>query len=85
MSTHQATVPKIAVAYFQRGSNPTGEHPIITAEYHADRGRWVSVRHYRKRVSGAWCRKLGKQGVTHVALCAGGRTADFAIRELIRH
>jgi hypothetical protein len=57
--------------------------PIITAEFRPGRG-WVRTS-FKKRVSRAWLRKLRAEGVTHVALTAReGRTADFAVAELLR-
>lgn len=81
--THQATTPAVAHGYFTRHPlGPIDEHPIITRVYRPERG-WV-LTGYRKRVSGAWVRKLRAEGVASVELTAGGRRADFTIAELLR-
>jgi hypothetical protein len=82
MTTHQATVPPVAAEYFERYREPGNapEHPVITYEF---RARWVHTG-YRKRISGAWLRKLRRQGVTDVTLTAHNRHADFRVAELLR-
>lgn len=71
--------------YFERyvpyGGRP--DHPVIIQEFRPGRG-WITTG-FRKRVSGAWLRKLRREGVTHVALAAQGRRADFTVAELLKH
>jgi hypothetical protein len=55
---------------------------IVAQEFSPGKG-WIS-RRYRKRVSFSWLRKLRNEGVTHVALSADGRVADFGVDELLR-
>jgi hypothetical protein len=74
--SHQAQVPVAAAGYGWR------QHPIVVQEFQPERG-W-RITGYKKRISGAWARKLRAAGVTHVALSDGVRTADFTIRELVR-
>lgn len=85
VSGHQAIVPEVARAYFERyvpyGGRP--DHPVIIQEFRPGRG-WITTG-FRKRVSGAWLRKLRREGVTHVALAAQGRRADFTVAELLKH
>lgn len=73
----QAQVPATAAKYF--GAN--GEHPIIVQAFKAS--GWARYP-FKKRISGAWARKMKKEGVTHVALKSGNRVADFRIEELTR-
>jgi hypothetical protein len=53
-------------------------NPVIVEEF---RDRWRRCG-WRKRASYAWLRKLRREGVTHIAVDVGGRTADFTIAEL---
>lgn len=59
--------------------------PIITSEYRPDGpGQGWTRTGFRKRVTGAWLRKLrANEGVTHVRLTLGSATAEFSIRELL--
>lgn len=78
--SHYAEIPE--VVYTAYPNLPT--HPIIAQVFVAGAG-WRSTGSYRKRVTGAWCRKLRREGVTVVALEIGpGRLADFSIAELVR-
>ena len=71
--------PIPAVARYFGDSEAT---PIVTAEFTPGRG-WRTTG-YAKRISGAWARKLRSEGVTHVSLTEGGRSADFSIEEILR-
>jgi hypothetical protein len=85
MTTHQAQVPSVAAAYFAAVGVDTGQpgnHPVIKAEFTPGHG-WKAAS-YRKRISGAWARKLASEGVTSVQLSAGGHCPDFRIAELTR-
>lgn len=77
----QAQVPRVAADYFRRHPLGSGTHPIITHLFHPGRG-WVSQLGWRKRISGAWARKLRTQGVTHVALSNGIVRAEFTTKDL---
>lgn len=55
---------------------------IVAQEFTLDKG-WVRCS-FRKRVSVSWLRRLRSEGVTHVALAAEGRVADFSVAELLR-
>jgi hypothetical protein len=78
--SHQATESPIVGRYF---GAVLRDHAIVRAEFHPDRG-WVRVVGFRKRISGAWARKLRAQGVTSIQLSSGGRSVDFTIAELLR-
>jgi hypothetical protein len=82
----QSQVPPAAARYF--GVDSYGfrgldrDHPIIVQEFTPERG-W-KIYPLRKRVSRSWLRKIRAEGVTHVMLRSGGRSADFSIAELLK-
>ena len=79
MTSHSiAPIPMVA-RYFD--GDPR-EIPIITGEFKPPAG-WYATS-YKKRVSRAWLRKLKSEGVTHVRLSNGIRSADFSVDELLR-
>lgn len=89
MTTRQAQVPATVARYFGTtpggagsGSRAAAEHPVITQAFHPGRG-WKTYG-FRKRISGAWARKMAAEGYTAVALTAGGRTADFTLAEILK-
>jgi hypothetical protein len=80
--THQAKVPGPAARYFQISQDPHRDlYPVIAQQFRPGRG-WTRYP-IRKRVSTSWLRKMRGEGVTHVALRCGARTADFTLDELI--
>lgn len=84
MTSHYAQVPVAARDYFTRHPDGRGmpDHPVIARQYRPGRG-WTQYP-IRKRVSGAWLRKmLNQDGATEVTLACGGREADFRITELL--
>lgn len=76
-----ARVPGAAQRYF---TNTLGtddyDHPVIVQQFDH---KWTQYP-FRKRISGAWARKMRAEGVTHVQLETGGRFADFRIEELTK-
>jgi hypothetical protein len=90
----RAQVPTAVADYFHRTGIggwdfATGRpvvavpHPVIHATFVPGRG-WRTYP-VRKRISRSWAvRHLRPEGVTDVALAAGGRVADFRIQELTR-
>lgn len=83
---HSASVPKVVEEYFLRnhGINTRflANHPIIAQSYVPGKG-WKDYP-FKKRISGAWARKMREEGVTVVALQVGRFTVDFQIKELLR-
>lgn len=77
----QSQVPSVAAAYF--GPTDRDTHPVIQQVFRREEGEWKRYP-IRKRVSRSWLRKLGAEGVTHVALFSRGRLADFSVRELLK-
>lgn len=88
----QATVPAAVTDAYPSLT----EHPTIAEVFRPGTG-WRTLRGwtadvdrlvkgtYRKRISPAYARTLGRAGVTAVALDLGdGRVADFTVRELAR-
>jgi hypothetical protein len=86
VTTHQSQVPTIAAHYFASvgvDMLDAQNHPLIASTF-GPGPAGVKWRRYpiRKRVSGSAVRKLRTEGVTHVALSAGGHVADFTTAEL---
>lgn len=80
--SHQASVPTKVAQYFTAiGVGTFHNHPIVTKVFTPGKG-W---KHYpvRKRVSLHWARQVRAEGVTDVALSAGGHEVDFRIEELV--
>ena len=73
-------VPAVVADYFD--GIGAGQYPVITQVFTPGVG-WKRPG-LRKRVTISWVRKLRAEGVTQVALSAGGRTADFGVAEIIR-
>ena len=87
MTTHQAQVPRVAREYFEwrLGLDVTSfeNHPVIREVFTPGKG-W-RLHPTRKRVSGAWVRKLRReQGVTAIQLESHGVLADFNAKELTK-
>lgn len=75
-----APIP-VAADYMSRFGG-TSLTPVIMWEFYPGRG-WVRSG-WRKRVSGAWVRRLACEGATDVALeVTPDRTADFTVAELL--
>lgn len=82
MSTsHTARIPAAAAAYFT--SLGVAEHPVIRQSFTPGPQGWRPYP-WRKRVSLSVLRQERAAGRTHVALAAGGHSADFSITELLR-
>lgn len=77
MSPRTARFYERIAAYFGPDAGP-----VIVAEEFTAAG-WTPRPRFRKRMTHSWARKLRREGVTHVALRAGARTADFALAELL--
>ena len=80
MTSHRSQVPAVAAAYFARLG--VTEHPLISQVFTPAGWKRPGC---RKRVSGSAIRRLRSEGVTHVALSAGGHVADFTAAELCRN
>lgn len=76
--------PLTAEAFNARIADYFGAPRVIVAQEFTPATGWVGRPRFRKTMTMSWARKLRADGVTHVALAAGRRRADFTIAELLR-